>query len=324
MILFFNQSKGMSFNPLLAPCPCTPLVVPIEVRDEFIRFVHEYLKMLLSEITQDYKMMHQNYEDVDDINTKASVWEIYLPAVDDALLGTFLHTLINTMMADNFSQEIDIEDEWLSRIDVMLRTLEKINSICNYFLQNERGDVFTMRYDALKNDVANLHDSAVNMYDRFAFFKANYPDYNSILLNFAHSVNPYLFWKCFWREGNQFITDNTGYEMDGLRKNNLKIEFLKLIEDTIQFLLSQSPEQYVFCRDSLQDLLDDNTGWKKSIDKMEKLFDNPSFAYALEITGIEIVPRPSSLTQGTLSMMHNVPFQRQLNEVYMPLPPFSD
>ena len=294
--------------------------VTIEVRDEFIRFINEYFNMLLFEISPLHEMTNPISQHFYTASAKDAIREIFIPMVDHESLGALLDTFINTMV-NEFIQGMDLDTQWLNRIDAMLATLERIHSLCRRFLESKPDGLRIARYNALKKDVKDLLDYAGQMYAGYAVCRAKYNDHYGILLTLARTLNPYLFWKCFWWEGTEFITDNSENELEGIKANNRKIKFLKFIEVPIQALLTHFPEQYAYCRDSLQDLLDNKRGWRKSIDKMQRLYDNDSFAYALQITGIEIVPRPSLLTEGTLLNMHSIPYQRRPNAVYMPLPP---
>ena len=247
---------------------------------------------------------------------------IIIPAVDDESLGSLLWQYAEILNMDYDDDPITIL--WLSQISDLYNILQRIHRVCTAFVQKQGGFQPKKRssvINALKSEVEDLIEYVVRITDVIKVLRNNEEysyDHNNILTTLATDLKPQWFWKCFWLKGTLFMVDHTGYQEDRRRENDEKINFLEFIAKPIRYILLHIPNHYVYCRDALQILLDDNSRGRNNVDKMLRLSNNDSYDYALKITGIVTIPRSSYLSDGTRSTMQDVPFRRRYNQVYMP------
>lgn len=303
---------------------------PEEVKEQFIYFVNNYFDTLSLNF-----QAHQHSGYTKSMMNPISK-HVYLPSVVDffrklqipEVNGDSLGSLLDNFSSINFLERgeyqdgLELESQWLSHLDLMMSISERIQNICKYWLDNQPQGMRTPNYLQYDQHINDLNKYAKQMHSAFLCCKDYHYEYNyesnPIITHLATQLNPVLFWKCFWNDGTQLFCDaSPDFFADNMRENNEKISLLMLIERPIQQLLFGYAEQCLWCRNSLQKLLDDLAPLD-SVKKMDNLAANDSVSYALQITGIILVPRRSDLSEGTLSAMGGVRYQRQPNEVFMP------
>jgi hypothetical protein len=210
-------------------------------------------------------------------------------------------------------------------LQAVIETLDKISELCDDFLHRP-ADTRRTRYEHLCTSIEDLNIYIVHMktliqhvYTEFS--RENF-DHVELLIYIAYEVSTDKFWNCFWMRGTCFMTDYAGFPFDKVRENHEKIQLLEFIEVPIQELISTSQKHRQSCRQSLELLLKDNKTWDRDIDKMMLLDSNESFQKAMEITGIEFIPKVKELSVDTRQRMQDIPYRRGPLQVYFP-PIFS-
>lgn len=209
----------------------------------------------------------------------------------------------------------------------IINSLQKVLIVCNAFLlreSSERGGMRGPRFNILCEEVKDLLIYVSTILDHALIpIQSNFNNFNSehnnILFSLVISVKPELFWKCFWQDATCFMVYyGQEYEEDRQTENNQHIHLLNFMHVPLQRILNERPEHYRYCRDALQSLLKRPHLMVEGVDQLQRLHSNDSFTEALILTGMQLVPRPSQLSQETLGTMRGIIHRRSDIDVFLP------
>lgn len=217
----------------------------------------------------------------------------------DKSIGTRSQNYVwNLLMNSRSDFDYEPDDDW--NIPVFRDNLVHLQAICNNYMATVPLGMRKVAHTNVATIVKKFKEEYLDrmlqtIVEVFHGMRNATVEQNPALIFLANEY-PEIFWQCFW-EAYTSLTSRTVFEKD----EDDFILMLHFVQEPIDHLFTANPAQREYCRRALQGIFDERERRKTILH-----ISNDSFVEALKITGIEVFPHETSLSESTQQHMGGI------------------